>query len=601
MPERRLATAMPSTPTNATDPTRARTVASAAFRGIGVVTLVFAVAVGFTLAVAEAQAWRSPPLDLKWAASLTAEARKGGTAAAATLGQLDALARRAYFSHAAFRQTGLLLLIAGLAVTVSALGAARWLVVAPPDPRSYRASPQAGRARGLQSRALIVALGIALVAAVALRGRSPRPVSPLATRDARERDPPDAVVADAPSPPSTNAPSAEPSTTPSASPSRAPSLSAWPSFRGPRGDGVATTQPPSVAALAKATPRWQTPLARAGFSSPVVGGTLVFLTSGDAASREVSAYDLETGALRWTTAIPFGAEAGTALPKVTDDTGFAAPSPAADSEHVYAVFATGDLAALGHDGAIRWQHSLDVPENTYGHASSLLLHDGTVFVQFDNAHGGRALAFRGSDGKTLWDIERDVQTSWASPVLLPTPAGMLLLLNAPDEVAAHHVATGAEAWCVEGVTGEVAPSPAVADGRLFLAQEYSRLVAFDLSAYPPSKLWEQHDELPDISSPVAGHGLVWVATSAGVVSAHDAVSGDLRWRHEFPDGFNASPVLAGDQLFLLDLKGNLHVLGTGAVLAELATVTLGDDAFATPAFLDGRLVVRTRTKLHCFP
>jgi outer membrane protein assembly factor BamB len=328
-----------------------------------------------------------------------------------------------------------------------------------------------------------------------------------------------------------------------------------------------------------------------------VVGSLVFLTAGDATSREVMAFDLETGAPRWTTAIPFGEEPGTALPEVSSDTGFAAATPAADAENVYAVFATGDLAALRHDGTIRWRQSLGVPENPYGHASSLLAHEGMLFVQFDSGHGGRALAIRGNDGTSLWDVEREVETSWASPLLLPREAGPLLVLAAPDTVVAHSLADGSEVWSVEAVSGEVAPSPAVAEGRLFLAQEYSRLVAFDLATTPPAMLWEQFDELPSIASPVAGHGTVWIASSTGVVSAHNAATGELRWRHEFGAGFNASPLLAGDTLLLLDLEGALHLLATGPTFELLATLPLGDAAFATPAVLNDRLVVRTKTKL----
>jgi outer membrane protein assembly factor BamB len=145
----------------------------------------------------------------------------------------------------------------------------------------------------------------------------------------------------------------------------------------------------------------------------------------------------------------------------------------------------------------------------------------------------------------------------------------------------------------------VAPSAAVSENRLFLAQEYSRLVAFDLSATPPAQLWEAHDELPDIASPVAGHGFVWIASTYGNVSCHDAATGELRWRHQYDDGFNASPILAGDTLLLLDLAGNLRFLATGGSFEEQAVLPLGDAAFATPAILNDLIIVRTRTQLLC--
>jgi len=84
------------------------------------------------------------------------------------------------------------------------------------------------------------------------------------------------------------------------------------------------------------------------------------------------------------------------------------------------------------------------------------------------------------------------------------------------------------------------------------------------------------------------------------VSCHDAATGALRWRHQFDAGFNASPILAGDTLLLLDLEGNLHFLATSSSFEEQAVLPLGDAASATPALLDGRIIIRTRTQLLCF-
>jgi len=588
----------PSKPLSETPPSSAawRVPTSAASRAIGHVAAVFAVAVGVTLAVSEAQALRRPPLDLAWAAKLTAAARANGgdPEAARALRDLDAIARHAHFSHAAFRERGLVLLLAGCALSLACFAFARWLVAPPPDPRLFggAAQPERARARRFATVLFVLAVAFGLGSAAILLVPRRDPDIAAETRPA----PSEGRTETAPGtgPRSTGEPVA------TAAPAQRSTV-AWPSFRGPRGIGVATNALPDLAVLQSAAPRWEATVARLGFSSPVVAGGLVFVTSGDAEVCEVLAFDLETGAQRCATPVPFGEPPGTALPEVTSDTGYAAPSPAADDASVYAIFATGDLVALRHDGALRWKHSLGVPDKPYGHSSSLLAHAGVVYVQLDEREAGRLLAVRGEDGTILWDVERDVHASWASPILLDAESGPLLVLAAPDSLAAHRGTDGGLTWNVEGVMGEVAPSPGFDAGRLFLAQEYGRMVAYDLSATPPAVLWEQFDELPSIASPVAGHGMVWIATSTGVVSAHDAVTGELRWRHEFDEGFNASPLLAGNHLLLLDLGGTLHVLGTGPAYEPLATRAFGEAAYATPAVLPDRLIVRTQSKLVAVP
>ncbi len=570
--------------------------AAASCHALGLVASVFTLAVALTLAVAELQVRARPPLDLAWAEPLVLAARGGGRDAAETaaaLAQLDLLARQAYFRHVFFRNHGLHLLLGGLAVSVLAFGAWIRLILPPPDPRSFGGAAQPAGSRRVQAAAVAVASALAVLAVAFLRLR------PISIRPAL----PEVPVAFGAGPSASGDPVAE---APSDAPTPAldfslPTTSSWPMFRGFHGDGVSDAIPPAHEVLANARVRWKTPLARPGFSSPVVWEDLIFLTAGDADSREVLAFDLESGELQWSATVPFRAAPGTPLPVVSADTGFAAATPAADSQNVYAIFATGDLVAIRHDGVIRWQRNLGVPDVPYGHASSLIASHGVLFVQVDHGDGGRALAVGGTDGTTIWEIGRDVGSSWASPSLLKTPEQTVLLLNAPDRITAYGLARGNELWSVTGVSGEVAPSAAIADGRLFLAQEYSRLVAFDLTSDPPEELWEAHDELPDISSPVAGHGSVWMASTYGTVSCHDAATGELRWRHEYADGFNASPILAGGGLYLLDLKGVLRVLGTGSEHEELAVVSLGDPCFATPAFLEGRLVIRTRSSLLCLP
>ena len=62
--------------------------------------------------------------------------------------------------------------------------------------------------------------------------------------------------------------------------------------------------------------------------------------------------------------------------------------------------------------------NLGVPDNHYGHSSSLITYAGKVFVQFDTNRGSKVLALDISTGNQVWETPRTSKISWASPALI---------------------------------------------------------------------------------------------------------------------------------------------------------------------------------------
>ena len=157
---------------------------------------------------------------------------------------------------------------------------------------------------------------------------------------------------------------------------------AWPSFRGFAGDGVMTTAS-MPAAWDVATGKgiaWKSPVPLPGHSSPVVFGDLVFVTGSDGTSQEVFAFDIGSGQLKWRCSVPRGTLQN---PNVFEDTGHAAATAVTDGARVYAIFASGDIAAFDYSGKRLWNRNLGVAESAYGYAASLAMYQGKVIVQFD--------------------------------------------------------------------------------------------------------------------------------------------------------------------------------------------------------------------------
>lgn len=383
-------------------------------------------------------------------------------------------------------------------------------------------------------------------------------------------------------------------------PTRAERLANWPGFRGPDGIGVAAVK---AAPLKWDVPKgegvkWKTALPLPGFSSPIVWGKKVFLTAGDATQRVVYAVDADSGALLWTTEV--GAIPGVdgRVPEVSGDTGLAAPTPATDGRRVYALYATGELLCVDMDGKVAWKQYLGTPENHYGHASSLVVDGGLLYVQMDDASRPRVLALDTATGTTKWEQSRRA-ASWSSPVLVNTGARQELVLCDSQGVESYDPGTGASLWRVDCLGGEMAPSPAYWNGMLVVAGDNAKACGLKTGSGVPDVAWEWTDGLPDTASPLAFSNRVMMATSGMTLLLLSAETGKEVWKQELPRGCYASPILAGGHVYVLDRDGQMLVLEAGDTYKVVATCPLGEMAGATPAFTEGRIYIRGVSKLVC--
>jgi outer membrane protein assembly factor BamB len=371
----------------------------------------------------------------------------------------------------------------------------------------------------------------------------------------------------------------------------------WPAFRGPHCNGHATyTNAPTVwDGRSGKNIKWKSAIPLSGFNSPIIWGKRLFISGGDATQREVYCYHTDDGKLLWRTPAPTATEK---IPHVAKDTGFAASTMTTDGERIFAVFATGDVACLDFNGRILWSKGLGVPDNHYGHSSSLITWQNLLYVQYDDANAGRLLALKTGSGDIAWEQSRQVQVSWTSPILARVGNAMQVIINANPIVAGYDAATGKELWSHESVTGEPAPSPVVSDQRVFVVNEYSRLAAIAL--FPAVKLlWETDEDLAEVSSPLVSGELLFVATSGGTVTCRNAATGEKYWSQDFDTGFYASPVLCGDRIYLLDRDGLMHIFKSTASYQWIADNSLGESSNCSGAFMDGCIFLRSEKNLYC--
>ena len=373
----------------------------------------------------------------------------------------------------------------------------------------------------------------------------------------------------------------------------------WPGFRGPYGNGrsFASNTPTEWDGPSGLNIAWSVAAPAPGFSSPVVWDDLVFLTGATEDSQLIFCFDAEDGVLLWERRIgPFPGSPAVA-PRVTDDTGYAAPTPATDGKQVYVMFATGDAAAIDFGGNIVWGRNMGVPDNHYGHSSSLIAGTTDVIVLYDHAASAALYSLDPRTGLERWKTEREVETNWSSPSMAKIGDAWAVLVNANPYFAAYSADDGSELYRYEGIFGEVASSPAYNDDRVFVVNQIMSIVALDLIA--GAAQWELYDDLPDATSPLVVESNLYIATSFGTITSTDTESGEVVWRAEFDYGFYSTPIYAGGFVYGFDRSGVAHIIEPADEYREVSTPALGEGVDTTPAIVEGRIFVRGENSLVC--
>jgi outer membrane protein assembly factor BamB len=382
----------------------------------------------------------------------------------------------------------------------------------------------------------------------------------------------------------------------------------WPLFRGPSGAGIATETkvPLSWNGTSSTGILWKTPIPLPGWNSPVVWGDKIFLTGGDKTKREVYCFDTAKGSMLWQYNVKVP-ECKT-VPDVSDDTGYAPATMAVDSSHAFAMFPTGELVCLDFTGKPIWMRFLGTPDNEYGQASSLLLYKDKLILQFDQGsetpyNKSAIIAFDSATGKLDWQTPRPVPNSWSTPIAIRVGQQDQIITCANPFVIAYDPASGKEIWRAECLGGEVAPSPAICGSYVIACNSGASVSAIRPEGTgnitKTNVAWSGMDGLPDIVSPLGDGKRVYLTTTEGMITCVDATNGKTLWSHSYGGRIKASPEFAGGHIYIVDGSGVTHILQPGTTFKEIAQNPLGEDVFATPAFVGSHIIIRGKSNLYC--
>ncbi len=383
----------------------------------------------------------------------------------------------------------------------------------------------------------------------------------------------------------------------------------WPRFRGPGGLGISayTNVPASWNGTTGEAILWKSKVPLPGFNSPIVWEDRIFITGANQNTREVYCFDALSGKLLWKRGVKSVPQSKPIELSEEGGPGYAAPTAVTDGRRICAIFPTGDVGCFNFDGKNLWTRNLGIPDSGYGHAASLAMYRNLLLIQYDQGGSAedemsRLIALDTFSGRTVWETKRPVPNSWSSPIVAQIGNQPQIITCADPWVIAYEP-NGVELWRAKCLGGEIAPSPIYAAGRIFAIEPYATLVAIKPDGRGDVTKthidWSIDENTPDTTCPVGNDKFIFLLTTEGMLTCYNTADGTKVWDKDLLMNFLASPSLVGDRLYLLSEKGVMLIAEVSTEYKELAKCELGEDCFASPAFMDGRIYIRGLENLYC--
>jgi outer membrane protein assembly factor BamB len=408
----------------------------------------------------------------------------------------------------------------------------------------------------------------------------------------------------------------------------------WPQWRGPDNDGMARGD----AALEWNDTKnvaWRVPIPGRGFSSPIIWGDKIFLTTavptdggtaltepqpaaagpggGAGAGREhkfiVLCLNRLTGKVLWERV------AKVAKPHEgyhRQYGSFASNSPVTDGKYVYAFFGSRGMYCYDLNGKLIWQKEFSPMRMRlqFGEGVAPVVDSERLYLKFDQEQDSYMLALDQRTGQEIWRVRRDEVSSWSPPLVITHNGRKQVVVSASTSVRSYDPGTGKLIWECTGLGTNVIPAPVTAGSLVFVMSGHRspNLLAIRLGregnlAGTDAIAWSNDRGNSYTASPVLHDNKLYFVTDSGMLSCMNTLTGEVYYRQQRlpkPYNFKASPVGANGKLYLATEDGDVVVVKMGEKHEVLATNTLTDQVFiASPAIAGGNLYLRSQEALYC--
>ena len=398
----------------------------------------------------------------------------------------------------------------------------------------------------------------------------------------------------------------------------------WPSWRGDlAGSGVVSDNSIPLKWNSKKNVRWRVPLPDRGNSSPIVWGNKVFITQATDADkrRSVMCFNKATGAMLWQKGLVYS------KPEKTHQTNpYCSGSPVTDGRVLVANYASAGIVAYDLEGEELWRRDLGPQVHVWGNGTSPVLFGDLCIVYHGPGPGSTLYGLDKLSGRTLWrtpieekdDVNRvdgfrgkngGIIGAFTTPIVIKLKSHSELILSGANSLQAFNPDTGKELWKCAGLNPLVYTSP-VFDGNFVLSM--GGYFGASIAVKPGGKgdvtserLWrDPRSKKNRLGTPVISNGYAYLVNMSGFAECIDIKTGKVIFEERLPSTANnaaswASPILAGDRVYVTNQSGDTNVFRAGPKFELLATNSVGEYSNSTLAISESAIYLRTHKSLWC--
>jgi outer membrane protein assembly factor BamB len=400
----------------------------------------------------------------------------------------------------------------------------------------------------------------------------------------------------------------------------------WPQFRGPSGQGVvdATSKDLPLTWGEQKNVRWKTAIHGKAWSSPVVWGEQIWMTTATEDGHKLYAVcvDKGTGKIVYDLqlfdvpapqyCIPFNS--------------YASPTPVIEEGRVYVTFGAPGTACLDTTtGKVLWQRTDFVCNHYRGAGSSPILYGDKLIMNFDGSDFQFIVALDKNTGKTIWKTDRDADFGDLGPDGKPQATGdfrkafstpriatfasegnkPILISEGSKCLYAYNPETGNELWRVENRSAHSgSATPVIGNEMIYFCTGHGKTELWALKPGGRGLLsdtqvaWKVRKNVPTRGSVVLADGLIFMVDDTGIASCTDAASGENVWHERIGGAYSAAPIYADGRVYFFSQEGTTTVVAAAKEFKKLAENKLDDGFMAVPAVSGNAFFLRTKTNLY---
>jgi outer membrane protein assembly factor BamB len=380
----------------------------------------------------------------------------------------------------------------------------------------------------------------------------------------------------------------------------------WPEFRGPGGQGHAAGSSAPIEWSEGKNIAWKAAVPGLGWSSPVVAGGRVWLTTAieqRGISLRAIAFDVETGREVVNVEV---FKIPTDRRDINPKNSWASPTPIVEDGRVYVHFGADGTAALNASGEILWKNRFDY-QSQHGAGGSPIVYGDLLIVNCDGSDAAFVIALDKRTGKVKWRRDRGYphDQAYTTPIVIRVGDRDQLISVGAYRARAYDPLTGKEIWRVryDGGFSNV-PRPVYGHGLVFIAtgfQEPSLLAVRPDGTGDVTKThvaWTLKRGAPLTPSPLLVGDDLYIVNDGGIATCVDARTGNVLWQARLGGTYSASPTLAAGHIYFMAEQGVTTVLAPGKEARRVAANKLDGGLLASMAVAGRAIFLRSDTHLY---